>query len=214
MSSSKRATRIWSSRRRAERSDRSNGLRTQGPASPPVHAVVSRGAARTGRAPCEASPPVAMVEGHVPYRRRLLFDARLSARHRVSGSGRALANRDAHPRSPDAVGRPADLQARGREQPSRAGQHLDARRTAAPLARQGIRPRSARICGDRLRHHDHAVGRRCHRAHRGQSIRASGVQPPGRADAGPAQPPGRRLPEGVSGSNRPGRGDRRDLPGA
>ena len=104
--------------------------------------------------------------------RRLLLHARLSARHRLSRRRPALAGRDARPRAADAVRRAADLQPRRRGQPARPGQHLDARGAAAAVEGQGRRAVPARLCRDRLRDHDHAVGGRRHRAHHRQPVRA------------------------------------------
>ena len=157
------------------------------------------------------APPIhhgAMVESDVPHRRRLLLDARISAGHRVSRGRRARARRDVDSGHPHARGRAAGLQQSRRRQPERPGQHLDARRSAAALARQGVRPRAARICGDRLRHHHHAVGGRRDRARHPQPVRAGRVRSPGRRHDRAADGARRGLPEGIPRGDWPRRGDR------
>ena len=155
-----------------------------------------------------ADPPGAMVESDVPHRRRLLLDARISAGHRVSRGRRARARRDVDSRHPHARGRAAGLQqSRGRE-PERSGQHLDARRSAAALAGQGVRPRAARVRGDGFRHHHHPVGSRRDRARHPQPVRARRVRSPGRRHDRAADGARRGLPEGIPRSDRPRRGDR------
>ena len=89
-----------------------------------------------------ARPPVAMVEGHVPYRRRLLFDAWLPTRHRVSRRRHPLADRHARPRPADALRRASHVQPRCRVEPARPGQRLASRGSAAALAWQGPGPLS------------------------------------------------------------------------
>ena len=133
----------------------------------PGNAAGPRRAART------ADSSGAVVEGDVPDGRRLLLDARIPARHRVSRGRRARAHRDVDSRHPDARGRAAGLQPGRRGQPERTGQHLDARGPSPALARQGIRPGAARIRRHRLHHHDYSLGRRRHRAHHPQPVRAT-----------------------------------------
>ncbi len=72
----------------------------------------------------------------------------------------------------------------------------------------------ARVRGDRLRHHHHAVGRRRDRAHRRQSVRAGVGESSGRPHAGAAGAAVGGLPEGLPGSDRPRGRHRRRLPGA
>ena len=154
-----------------------------------------------------------MVAGHVPHGGRLLFHARVPAGHRLPRGRFPLASRHALHRPPHPVRRAADLQPRRGSQPARLGQHHDARGAAAAVERQGLRPVPARLRRHGLRHHHHAVGRRRHRARRRQPVRAPGVQPPGRADAPAAGRAERGLPEGLQGSDRSRRLDRRRLPG-
>ena len=158
---------------------------------------------RTARA---AHPSGAVVEGDVPDGRRLLLDARIPAGHRVYRGRRARTDRDDDPRRPHARRRAAGLQPGRRREPERPGQHLDARRSAAALARQGVRPRAARIRGHRLRHHHHALGGRRHRAHHPQPVRARRVRSPDRGHDRAADRARRDLPEGLSGSDWPRRG--------
>ena len=60
-------------------------------------------------------------------------------------AGVHLAARDARPGAADALRGPAHVQPRGGAKPARPGQHLDARRAAAAMARQGLR---AGACSD------------------------------------------------------------------
>ena len=116
---------------------------------------------------------------------------------------RALADRHIHPDSPHAVRRVADLQPGRREQPARAGQHLDARRAPPPVARQGVRAVPARIRRDRLRHHDHVVrGGRDGAPHR-EPVRSEVPESSGRADARAAGAPVGGVPRGFQRSDRP-----------
>ena len=116
--------------------------RSDRPAAAPVQAWFFEGLREPEGPHAAARPPVRLVEGHVPHRRRLLLDARLPARHRVPRRRHALAARHARPRAADAVRRAADVQPRRGAQPARPGQHLDARGAAAALARQGARARA------------------------------------------------------------------------
>ena len=143
--------------------------------------LVLRRARRTGRPSRTTRSSGRLVEGDVPHRCRLFFDARLPARHRLSRRGLPVSDRHADSRPAHAVWRPSHLCARGGPQPARAGQHFHARGSAPTLARQSLRPRAARVCGNGLRHHHHAFSRRRHRTYRAQPVRAGRAEPSNQA---------------------------------
>ena len=184
------------------------------PAEGQAAPMAVRGAEGARRAPRATRPQVRVVEGDVPHGRGLFLDARLPARHRVHRGRRALADRDIHPDSPHAVRRVADLQPGGREQPARAGQHLDARGAPASMARQGVRAVPARIRRDGLRHHDYVVRGGRDGAHHREPVRSEVPESSGRADARAAGAPVGGVPQGVQRGDQPRGRNRRRVPRA
>src|SRR5262245_34682309 len=81
-----------------------------------------------------------LVSGVVAYRRRLLLHVGLSAWHRFAGGRRLVSDSDAPSSSGNAVRRAADLLAGGAAILRGSGFNRDARKSAARMAGQTLRP--------------------------------------------------------------------------
>ena len=154
-----------------------------------------------------------MVEGHVPDRSRLLLHAVLPAGDRSPRRRSPVPAGYAPDRCPHAPGNAADVpQGRPRE-PARTGVRGHAGKPPAVLAGEALCPDPARIRGDILDHHHHALVGRCHRAHAGEPLPPRVPRRTGRAHhRGPAADTGRRVPARIQRSRRRGHSPGGGLP--